>query len=57
VAFDSWAANLVPDDTNGTDDVFVHDRDSGVTSRVSVSSTGTQANECSESRALSADGR
>ena len=25
VAFTSWASNLVPDDTNGHPDVFVHD--------------------------------
>ena len=36
VAFVSTATNLVPDDTNGTADVFVHDLDSGTTDRVSV---------------------
>jgi hypothetical protein len=57
VAFGSGASNLVPGDTNGTADVFVHDRDSGVTSLVSVSSTGTQANGGSGVGGLSADGR
>src|SRR4051795_259905 len=42
VAFDSIATNLVPDDTNGDSDVFVHDR-SGSTIRVSLRSDGRQA--------------
>jgi Tol biopolymer transport system component len=29
VAFQSWATNLVPGDTNGIEDVFVHDRLTG----------------------------
>jgi hypothetical protein len=29
VAFTSWASNLVPDDTNGDIDVFVHDLQQG----------------------------
>ncbi len=36
VAFFSYAANLVPDDTNGTSDVFVYDRVADTTERVSV---------------------
>src|SRR5262245_29241653 len=40
VAFASNATNLVADDTNDWDDVFVHDRQTGVTTRVSVSSGG-----------------
>jgi Tol biopolymer transport system component len=43
VAFSSWGDDLVPNDTNGDTDVFVHDRASGETRRVSVSSTGAQA--------------
>ncbi len=43
VAFTSNADDLVPDDTNGTWDVFVHDRQNDFTSRVSVSSNGEQA--------------
>jgi Tol biopolymer transport system component len=63
VAFDSLADNLVPGDTNGLDDpwkgkdVFVHDRVTGVTTRVSVSSTGGQGNEASGHPSISADGR
>lgn len=44
VAFGSMASNLVPDDTNGARDVFVHDCDTGQTERVSVSSAGDQGN-------------
>jgi len=43
VAFSSTATNLVPGDTNGVPDIFVHDRVTGVTERVSVSSTGVQS--------------
>ena len=57
VAFSSPAGNLIAGDTNGWPDVFVHDRQSGVTSRVSVASDGTQGNLASEGAALSADGR
>src|SRR5437016_2271806 len=42
VAFHSAATNLVAGDTNGTNDVFVHDRQTGITERVSVASDGTQ---------------
>jgi Tol biopolymer transport system component len=44
VAFRSSAPNLVPADTNAQTDIFVHDRQRGDTTRVSVSSSGTQAN-------------
>src|SRR5262249_44020956 len=57
VAFFSVATNLVPDDTNGWSDVFVHDRETGKTERVSVASDGTQGNGSSRDPALSADGR
>src|SRR5205823_2841891 len=57
VAFDSAATDLVAGDTNGATDVFVHDRQTGMTERVSVASDGTQANNVSSYPALSADGR
>jgi Tol biopolymer transport system component len=44
VAFFSASTNLVPNDDNGTDDIFVRDRKLGETIRVSVSSTGEEAN-------------
>ena len=57
VAFQSSATNLVPGDTNGAIDVFVHDRQAGTTRRASVGAGGAQANEFSFFSALSADGR
>ncbi|MEU7652154.1 hypothetical protein AB0C41_09070 [Micromonospora taraxaci] len=58
VAFVSRADNLVPGDTNGTDDVFVRDLRTATTSRVSVSGAGGQANGRSQFRpGISADGR
>jgi Tol biopolymer transport system component len=57
VAFPSWATNLVPGDTNGREDIFVHDRETGETTRVSVSSAGVQANGHSLYPSISADGR
>jgi Tol biopolymer transport system component len=56
VAFASDATNLVPGDTNGSRDVFVHDIVSGITTRASVSSTGAEAIGTSGSPSLSADG-
>ncbi|MCB2188664.1 MAG: hypothetical protein KQJ78_19775 [Deltaproteobacteria bacterium] len=57
VTFDSAAANLVTGDTNGTSDIFVHDRQTGETTRVSVDSTGAEGNAGSLAPSLSADGR
>jgi len=57
VAFRSDATNLVAGDTNGVGDVFVHDRETGETRRVSVSSLGEQANNFSEGATISGDGR
>jgi Tol biopolymer transport system component len=56
-AFSSWATNLVADDTNTAEDVFVHDRARRETTRVSVGSNGVQGGGDSFSPALSADGR
>jgi hypothetical protein len=57
VAFDSKSSNLVSGDTNSNYDVFVHDRQSGQTARVSVASDGTQGNNESWYPIISADGR
>src|SRR5262245_14349896 len=57
VAFYSYATNLVPGDTNGVADVFVHDRVTGSTVRVSLDSAGNEGNGESLFPALSADGR
>jgi uncharacterized repeat protein (TIGR01451 family) len=56
VAFDSIATSLVPGDTNQEADVFVRDRSTNTTERVSVSSTGAQANEFSSRPAIDAAG-
>lgn len=56
VTFTSRANNLVPGDNNSVDDVFVHDRETGQTSRVSVASDGTEANGRSAANAISANG-
>jgi Tol biopolymer transport system component len=57
VAFSGYASNLVADDTNRASDVFVHDRKTGSTERVSVGIGGAQADANSFKAALSADGR
>lgn len=57
VAFDSDASNLVTGDTNGVGDIFVHDRQTGVTIRVNVDNTGTETDGNSHSAFISADGR
>jgi len=57
VAFWSYASNLVSGDTNVYDDVFVRDRQTGTTQRVSVASGGTQGNNDSLNSSISADGQ
>lgn len=68
IVFDSPTTNLVSDDTNHTNDVFVHDRDAdndGIfdeagaieTIRVSVAQDGTEANAYSWGGTISGDGR
>jgi Tol biopolymer transport system component len=57
VAYDSIASNLVPDDTNGDQDVFLHDRGTGLTTRVSVTDAGDQVESHSRLPRISADGR
>jgi Tol biopolymer transport system component len=57
VAFQSQATNLVAADANNAGDVFVHDRQTGKTTRVSVSSSGAEAQGASNDPAISADGR
>ena len=57
VAFDSLASTLVAHDTNKKVDIFVRDRTTGKTTRVSVSSDGKQANGDSARPDVSGDGR
>ena len=56
ISFESIANNLVPGDTNQRRDVFVHDRLTGSTTRVSVSSSGREADGDSWYPSISADG-
>jgi uncharacterized repeat protein (TIGR01451 family) len=60
VAFSSAASNLVSNDSNGYADIFVRNRKLGKTTRVSVSSTGTEGNMgigATGTLDISADGR
>lgn len=63
VAFDSWANNLVADDTNGMSDVFRKDAGissgpgTGQTVRCSTDAYGRQGNKHSYSPAISAEGK
>ena len=57
VAFESSASNLVANDNNDSWDMFVHDRQTGQTQRISVSSGGEEGNGDSRSPAISATGR
>lgn len=55
--FESAASDLVPDDTNNANDVFLRDVVNGVTSLVSVATNGACANDTSRGSTLSPDGR
>ena len=57
VVFGSIAANLVEGDENGADDIFLRDRQAGVTERVSVSSGGIEGDDHSMYGDVSDDGR
>lgn len=57
IAFECFATNLVPDDTNGQADILVHDRKTGVTTRVSVGPDGLESNEFSTAPVISGNGR
>ncbi len=57
VAFQSNATNLVANDTNARTDIFVFDRQTNTTRRVSVGSGGTQSNGDSVYPVMNSDGR
>lgn len=57
VSYYSSATNLVAGDTNGVDDVFVYDRASNKTTRVSVNGQGQQGNGNSLLASMTRDGR
>src|SRR6266498_1188016 len=56
VAFSSEATNLVPNDTNGGRDIFVHDMLTGSTTRASVASDGSQIGASDYYSSISPDG-
>jgi Tol biopolymer transport system component len=57
VVFDSDSANLVPGDDNGIADVFLRDRRTATTERVSISLSGRSPNGPSYLASISADAR
>lgn len=64
VAFSSLATNLAPQDTNNSEDVFLHDRVEGTIKRISVNGAGQQGTyngsggkAHSTNPSISADGR
>jgi Tol biopolymer transport system component len=56
-AFESHASNLVPNDSNGTKDVFMHDLASGATWIESLAFDGSPANDHVLCSSISPDGR
>lgn len=57
LSYYSWATDLVVGDVNNLQDLFYHDRATGETRLVSVTTDGTQANSVSGYAAVSRDGR
>lgn len=56
ITFASYASNLVEGDSGYHSDIFVHDRNSKTTTRISVSSTGEEADGDSFAPSISGDG-
>ena len=57
VVFESYASNLVADDTNAAKDIFVRDLLNDTIKLISVNSAGIQGNNDSTNPSISADGR
>ncbi len=58
IVFSSVASNLVPNDTNGKLDLFIHDRTNGTTTRINLANDGSQINLGADGWFdLSSDGR
>jgi Tol biopolymer transport system component len=57
VVFSSWARNLVPNDTNNVNDVFLRDRELQTTERISVAPGGVQADGGSYQGVITPDAR
>ena len=56
VAFDRWPPISCQGDTNGEQDVFIRDRRTDTTRRLSIGPGGIEGNEFSFDPAISADG-
>jgi Tol biopolymer transport system component len=56
VVFESAASTLVAGDTNGVTDVFLHDRQTAATTRVSVATGGAQTDRAATAPSISDDG-
>jgi Tol biopolymer transport system component len=57
VEFQSKTSNLVSGDTNNREDVFLHDRATKKTVRLSVNNNGVQGNNHSDCPSITPDGR
>ncbi len=57
ITFYSEATNLITGDTNGFSDVFLHDTQTGTTTRVSVDSLGVEGDSSSSTSSISSSGR
>jgi len=57
VAFRSWATTLVTGDTNGFDDIFLRDTQTGTTTRVSLADDGAQSDNASRYPSISDNGQ
>lgn len=56
IVFESWASNLISNDTNGVYDIFVKDLQTGNISRVSESTLGIQVDQHARGPQVSSDG-
>ncbi len=56
IVYFSYASNLVANDTNGKSDIFLRDRSTGATTRVSVDSAGYEVLNSSSNPWISGDG-
>ncbi len=56
VTYESVATNIVASDTNGRSDIFLYDRQTGTTERISVSSDEDEGNHNSNFAIISGDG-
>lgn len=57
VTFESAATNLVPNDTNGTYDIFLYDTTLNTIKRISVDGSGIEGNSYSTGSSISANGK